>query len=297
MKNWLVGLLVVFLTNLGLATSVEAASSASDGKTIVPERSKPKASSLRALKTEESRSSAFETNSSTPTYLGDLRPLFMGKCFRCHNNETRFLNNWLDYKTAFADRWELKRRLWDSWRGDYFKQPMPMANSPESEAITEDERRMIKDWVVHGAVLGVAPKESNPQSKSERIETGRRLFITICAACHQPTGQGIPDRFPPLAGSDFLNGNKERAIQVVLNGLQGEVVVNGRRFNNSMPVFPLSDGDIASALTYVYNSFGNCGKDVTSAEVKALRGQTGPVTANRGQSNPASSRDEKSPWE
>jgi nitrite reductase (NO-forming) len=99
-----------------------------------------------------------------------------------------------------------------------------------------------------------------------------------------------------LAGSDFLNGNKERAIQVVLNGLQGEVVVNGQRFNNSMPMFPLSDSDIAAALTYVYNSFGNSGKDVTSSEVQALRGHGSASAYVQGQVKPTG-REEKSPWE
>jgi nitrite reductase (NO-forming) len=67
----------------------------------------------------------------------------------------------------------------------------------------------------------------------------------------------------------------------VINGRQGEIVVNGLKFNNSMPKFPLSDEDIADALTFVYNSFGNAGMEVTPEEVKTLRGQpmdtvTGP---------------------
>jgi mono/diheme cytochrome c family protein len=300
MKHWLGGFLVLCLANLGIATGADAVSTApvSNSKSTVHAGARSKAASLRALKNEDSKfHPTSETNSAGPTYRGDLLPLFMGKCFRCHNDQTRFLKNWLDYKTAFADRWELKRRIWDSWRGEYFKQPMPTVNSPESENITEEERNMIREWVERGAVLGVAPKESNPHSKAERMEAGRRLFTTICAACHQPSAQGIPGRFPPLAGSDFLNGNKERAIQVVINGLQGEVVVNGLRFNNSMPVFPLSDGDIAAALTYVYNSFGNSGKDVTQEEVKALRGQPGMVNLSQGQGNQASSPQEKSPWE
>jgi mono/diheme cytochrome c family protein len=232
-----------------------------------------------------------------PTYLRDVLPIFMGKCFRCHNGQTKFLNNWLNYKTTVADRWEIKRRIWDSWRGEYFKQPMPTINSPESIAFTEEERTIIKEWVDGGAAYGVPPKESNPRSKTERVELGRRLFTTICAACHQPTGQGLPGRFPPLAGSDFLNSNKERAIQVVLNGLQGEVVVNGFRFNNSMPQFPLSDGEIASALTYVYNSFGNSGKDVTPEEVKALRGRADLLNTVHASQNTGNHSLEKSPWE
>jgi mono/diheme cytochrome c family protein len=260
------------------------------------------ASALRfavtTAKPESQANSSAGTNLHPPTYLQDVAPIFMGKCYRCHNQQTAFLNNWLDYKTAFGDRWELRRRIWDSWKGHYFKQSMPIANSPESDAITAEERALIKEWVDHGAAYGVPPKASNPRSKDERLELGKRLFTTICAACHQPSGQGIPNRFPPLAGSDFLNANKERAIKVLLNGLQGEVVVNGRTFNNTMPMLPLTDADISSALTYVFNSFGNSGQDVTPEEVKALRGHTDTLNPNgvRTGTIPASP-DKLSPWE
>jgi mono/diheme cytochrome c family protein len=208
--------------------------------------------------------------SKAPTYLAGVLPIFMGKCARCHNDQT-ILGNWLDYETAAAERWEIKRRVWDSWHGTYFKQPMPVANGPESESITEPERQLIRDWVESGARRGVAPVYKGNMSKAEKIEMGKRLFTTICAACHQPTGQGIAGRFPPLAGSDFLNADKHRAIKIVVNGLQGELVVNGQHFNNAMPKFPLNNRDIACALTFVYNSFGNSGKEVSPDEVGAVR--------------------------
>src|SRR5579859_2074386 len=52
-----------------------------------------------------------------PTYLRDVQPIFMGNCSRCHNQESRFVYNWLDYRTAYKDRWEIRRRVWDSWKG------------------------------------------------------------------------------------------------------------------------------------------------------------------------------------
>jgi mono/diheme cytochrome c family protein len=229
-----------------------------------------------------------------PTYLGDIQPIFMGNCSRCHNQESTFVYNWLDYKTAYADRWEIKRRVWDSWQGSYYKEAMPIANSPESLALSDEQRQIIKNWVDSGAARGVAPVDTGAKSKTERIELGRRLFTSICAACHQSTGQGRPSVFPPLAGSDFLNADKNRAIQTVIFGRQGEVVVNGMKFNNSMPSFPLSDQDIANVLTFVYNSFGNSGLEVTQEEVKALRAQPpAPV----GQSSPPTQPATKSDFE
>lgn len=235
-------------------------------------------------------------NSQNPTYLRDVLPILMGKCARCHNSQSQVMQNWLDYRTASSRRWEIKRRVWDSWKGAYFKQPMPTANSPESEAITDDERKVIRNWVESGAACGVRPNFSGALSKTQRIELGKRLFSTVCAACHQPTGQGIQDRFPPLAGSDFLNSDKHRAIKVLVNGLQGEVTVNGRKFNNSMPRFPLSDDDIANALTYVYNSFGNSGKEVSAQEVNAARAEKEDINLT-GQFQSAKIPEEKSPFE
>jgi mono/diheme cytochrome c family protein len=216
---------------------------------------------------------ASQATNQAPTYLRDIQPIFMGNCSRCHNQQSRFVYNLLDYKTAYADRWEIRRRIWDSWKGSYYKEAMPVANSPESLALTDEERLTIQKWVDDGGLRGVAPPPGVAKSKAERTALGRRLFTSICAACHQPTGLGRPNVFPPLAGSDFLNADKNRAIKTVLFGRQGEVVVNGQKFNNNMPSFPLTDQDIANVLTFVYNSFGNSGLDVTPEEVKALRSQ------------------------
>ena len=125
---------------------------------------------------------------------------------------------------------------------------------------------------------------------------GRRLFSSICAACHQPTGRGIPNVFPPLASSDFLNADKNRAVKTVLNGRQGEIVVNGQRFNNSMPQFPLSDQYIADVLTYVYNSFGNSGVEVSSEEVARLRAEP-PDVEQLGTPQPKAAPQPKSEFE
>lgn len=230
----------------------------------------------------QSASATTESTNQAPTYLRDVLPIIMGKCSRCHNEQARFVYNWLDYRTAYADRWEIRRRLWDSWKGTYFKESMPIANSPESLAITDEERLTIRNWVAAGALRGVTPPPGAPKSKAEKIELGRRLFTSICAACHQPTGQGLPNVFPPLASSDFLNADKNRAIKIVINGRQGELIVNGRKFNNSMPQFPLSDDDIANALTFVYNSFGNAGLEVKPEEVKFLRTQPPDPEGPRG---------------
>src|SRR5260221_3645838 len=98
---------------------------------------------------------------------------------------------------------------------------------------------------------------------------------------HQHRGYRLPSLLPPLAGSDFLNADKTRAIKIVINCRQGELIVNGRKFNNSMPKFPLRDDDIANVLTFVYNSFGNAGLEVKPEEVKTLRAQPPDVEGRK----------------
>jgi nitrite reductase (NO-forming) len=108
-------------------------------------------------------------------------------------------------------------------------------------------------------------------SKAQRIELGAGIFANNCQACHQADGQGVPNAFPPLAKSDYLNGDKVRAIKTVTGGLQQKLTVNGHDFEGVMPAWDISDEDIANVLTYVYNTWGNSGIEVTPDEVHAYR--------------------------
>lgn len=116
-----------------------------------------------------------------------------------------------------------------------------------------------------------APEQIPAKTLEQRLAGGKRIFETSCFACHQSNGQGLPGAFPPLANSDFLNKNKEKAISAVIHGLEGPVKVNGKEFNSVMPAQVLSDEDAANVLTYVYSMWGNSKKVVTPAEVKAVR--------------------------
>ena len=124
---------------------------------------------------------------------------------------------------------------------------------------------------VKGSTKSVAMK-----TVAEHVKAGKELYGRTCLACHQSEGQGIPNAFPPLAKSDFLNANPERAINAVLHGLSGEVKVNGKKFNNVMTSQNLTDDEVASVLTYVYDSWGNNKTVVTPAMVKTLRGKVVP---------------------
>ncbi len=120
-----------------------------------------------------------------------------------------------------------------------------------------------------------APAEATAMSAgmTAKMEAGKTVYNSYCIACHQRDGSGVPGAFPPLKETEWVNGEKETLISVVLNGLQGPIEVNGEQYNNIMtPHDFLSDDEVAAVLTYVRNSFGNSASEVTAEEVADLRG-------------------------
>ena len=103
------------------------------------------------------------------------------------------------------------------------------------------------------------------------MERGKRTYFSSCFACHGQDGQGIPAVFPPIAKSDYLVADKDRAIRVVLKGLTGPVTVNGVTYNSAMPPQDLNDEQVADVLTFIMNSFGNKAGTVEPADVKRVR--------------------------
>ncbi|MBE2284177.1 MAG: cytochrome c [Prosthecobacter sp.] len=98
---------------------------------------------------------------------------------------------------------------------------------------------------------------------------------SVCGGCHQGNGAGIPGQFPPLAGSEWVNGGTERLIRVVQHGLTGPITVKGAGFNTPGGMMPfgaaMSSQDLANVLTFVRNSWGNEGTMVTKEMVQKVR--------------------------
>lgn len=105
---------------------------------------------------------------------------------------------------------------------------------------------------------------------------GKRVFTTVCMTCHQLNGQGLPGVYPPLAGSEWVAGTEERTIRIVLHGLTGPIKVEGKEFNNTMAPLgaTLTDQQIADALSYVRQEWGNTGPEVDVATVARIRAET-----------------------
>lgn len=114
--------------------------------------------------------------------------------------------------------------------------------------------------------------EDQSDALKKSMEAGKGTYNAVCMACHMDKGQGIPNVFPPLAQSDYLMKDVDRNISNLIKGLQGEITVNGKKYNQVMPASGLDDTDIANVLNYVMNSFGNkAEKMVTAEQVKKVR--------------------------
>ncbi|SDL02380.1 Cytochrome C oxidase, cbb3-type, subunit III [Pedobacter sp. ok626] len=87
---------------------------------------------------------------------------------------------------------------------------------------------------------------------------GRDLYIKHCQNCHGAKGEGLGTLTPPLTDSVFLKSNREKLACYIKNGIKDSIVINGIKYEGTMPAFPeLYDIDIAQLLVYISNSFGN----------------------------------------
>ena len=108
--------------------------------------------------------------------------------------------------------------------------------------------------------------------EKDRVAGGEKIFTVYCAACHQKDGKGASGRFPPLAGTHWVTGDKKRLISILLKGMEGSIEVNGETYINAMPQHSfLSDQDVANVLTYIRQNFGNRASEITSGEVAEMR--------------------------
>ncbi len=118
-------------------------------------------------------------------------------------------------------------------------------------------------WIAQEAATQAAVKAEEQKllsmnmSKEELMALGEKTYMGYCAACHQPTGMGIPGVFPALKGSKMALEDLPAHIDIVLNGKTG----------TSMQAFgkQLSLSEIAAVITYERNAWDNNTGDLVQA--------------------------------
>jgi len=116
------------------------------------------------------------------------------------------------------------------------------------------------------------PHREKDNLREEMISAGEKVYATNCASCHQGNGKGAPPRYPTLAGTEWVTGDKQRLISVIVNGLEGPIEVNGEPYNGAMPSHDfLSDEEVAEVATYIRQNFGNDASAVSVRDVQRMR--------------------------
>ena len=129
----------------------------------------------------------------------------------------------------------------------------------------DDYAKWVADQKAKAAAAGDDPNKVWDQM--DLMARGEKVYAANCAACHQPTGKGVPPAFPALDGSKVVNGPKAVQIKTVLNGVERDgkptAMVSWKQ---------LSDTDLAAVITYTRNSWGNkTGETVQPSEIKVAR--------------------------
>ncbi|HYD76821.1 cytochrome c [Ramlibacter sp.] len=101
---------------------------------------------------------------------------------------------------------------------------------------------------------------------------GKQVYTANCVACHQATGAGLPNVFPPLDGSEWVTGEPRVLANILLHGVTGELTVKGATYKGAMPSFAqLGDAELAAVASYVRASWSNKAEPVDAELVAAER--------------------------
>lgn len=109
---------------------------------------------------------------------------------------------------------------------------------------------------------------------------GRQQYLNVCSGCHGGNGQGMARLAPPLAGSEWVTGPEQKLALLVLHGIEGGIVVNGKKYDapEILPTMPamssLDDATITNILTYIRNEWGNNAGPMSRGTVSRTRHTT-----------------------
>lgn len=178
--------------------------------------------------------------------------------------ETIVAASWLDKSIGLPIVLEAGKKLLDEWMLPAYETAVAHLNGHE----VKEKKEAVVKTDLKGA-------------ERELFNKGKAIYARdgFCTTCHQPDGKGLTaSGFPPLTNSNWVLGNQDRMIKIVLKGLYGPLEVQGKKYSGQVPMTPfggmLNDEEVAAVITYVRNSFGNNAPAVSPARVKQVRAAT-----------------------
>src|SRR5680860_168976 len=120
--------------------------------------------------------------------------------------------------------------------------------------------------------IPVAPEPEFISRVNAQTVNGEKVYELYCLVCHQVGGGGVSGLNPPLKDTEYVLGDKDRLLDIILKGSNVGLSIKGSTYSNAMPGFgTLSDEDIANVATYIRKSFGNNADPITKEEVSRYR--------------------------
>lgn len=156
-------------------------------------------------------------------------------------------------------------------------------------SLPEAKDLLARDAMLQARIRAQPDAKYGPTSKTlskeatQAYNLGKEVFNreAHCVTCHQADGKGVDGTYPGLAKSEWLEGDPDRVIKIVLKGLYGPLKFQGKEYGPAKGTPPmmgfaglLKDDEVAAVITYVHQSFGNDLPPVTAAEVAKVREAT-----------------------
>ncbi|RZK71318.1 MAG: c-type cytochrome, partial [Pedobacter sp.] len=160
-----------------------------------------------------------------------------------------------------------------AFREELFAQKIALSIPDSNLRINRQFKKVINS-------INAVQKNRDPAMVAKLYPKGLQVFQSTCQTCHGPDGNGIKSLAPPLNKSEWVNGNKEKLISIVLFGLTGPIKVNGYLYKapeiaGDMPAIAhseeIKDEDIAQLLSFLRVSWQNNSSKVDVKEVRAVR--------------------------
>lgn len=106
--------------------------------------------------------------------------------------------------------------------------------------------------------------------------SGAQVYQARCASCHQVSGLGVPGAFPPLVGTDWVTGDAEVVIKILLDGIEGPLEVRGAVYNGVMPAWRdvLSSAELSAVASYIRQMETNAAAPVDVPTVARIKEET-----------------------
>ena len=134
-------------------------------------------------------------------------------------------------------------------------------STPSGENSAYGDQRTVADLRPAVVAAGGAPAVD-----------GKQLYGAKCAACHQGSGLGVAGVFPPLSGAEWVLGDEKILTNILLHGVNGEMVVKGNTYKGAMPAWKsLSDDELAAVLSYIRSDWGNAAPPIKAETIKSQR--------------------------